>query len=241
MADTEHPLFGAEVRADRAIRHIAEFNEVLQRWVEAHPDALMVNPEPDGSFDLLKREEPSLPDDLLPVASAIIGDTIYNLRASLDYVVYALAVLGNKGEHVSGTQFPIEDDPSTFEGRVTGKHPITKNRVSQTLRKVPPAAVDMIRKLQPFAGSEWTKLLQSLSNPDKHTALTGLHSKAEFTFNPSAVEVREGQLYARGDFAVQVFFLGTEDVPEALDVPDTLEFLERCVRLTIKAFKPFFD
>lgn len=240
MGETErHPLFGAELRVDRAKRHIAELNEVLHQWAQAHPDALTLNRQPDGGFNLLERDDSGLPVDLLAEASAVIGDVVYNLRAALDYTVYALAVIGNNGNEVSGTQFPIEDDPDDFAGRVSGRHPVTQKRIAQHLRKVPGPAVEMIRKLQPFAGSKWTKTLQSLSNPDRHRVLTALRSKAEFTFDPRAVSLQGDELAITGDVAVQVFFLGTEEDPEVLDAPDTLEFLERCVRLTIQAFKTF--
>lgn len=237
--DTTHPLYGAQIRRDRARRHLAELNEVLRSWAEAHPDALVVDPEPTGGFNLLRRRDAELPQELLPEASAIIGDVLYNLRAALDYTVYALAVLGNGGNNVSGTQFPIEDDPDDFAGRVSGTHPVTGRKIAQYLRKVPPTAVAMIRDLQPFHGLQWTRTLRVLSNPDRHRALTSLRSKAEFKFNPRSAEVREGQLYVKGDVAVEVFFLGSGH--EVLDVSDTLEFLETRVGLTIESFKPFFD
>ena len=54
---------------------------------------------------------------LIPAMLGIlIGETIYNLRAILDYLVYELAIL-DSGQIQKGTQFPIEDTESEFDSQ----------------------------------------------------------------------------------------------------------------------------
>jgi hypothetical protein len=164
-----------------------------------------------------------------------IGDALYNLRAALDYVVYAIAIYNNKVRHVPGTQFPIEDDPAMFDARVTGRHPRDKKkRVAQYLRCVPPSAVAEIRKLQPFEGTLWTGSLRELSNPDKHRSVTELSSRS--AFKGEIERLPDGTPAAiHGNFEVQVFFRGTET-----DAVDTLQLLEREVRAAVELFKRGF-
>ena len=67
----------------------------------------------------------------LAQTSLWMGETIYNLRSALDYLVYVLARAG-KPSNVRDTQFPIEDTMDNFAGRITGKHPKVGNACGHT-------------------------------------------------------------------------------------------------------------
>jgi len=198
-----------------------------------HPELIEAVVVEDGKLKFKPRTP--LTVEPLALASVTIGDALYNLRAALDYLVYVTAIYNNKLRHVPGTQFPIEDDPAMFKARVTGRHPRDKKkRVAQYLRCVPPAAVEQIRKLQPFEGTLWTRSLRELSNPDKHRTVTELSSRSSFQGN--IVRLPDGTPTAvEGNFEVQVFFRGTE-----ADAVDTLELFEREVRATVELFKRGF-
>jgi len=231
--EPQHPLFGASLRVDRAAKHIQELRAGLQAWTDMHPELVEGIVVDDGE----PKFRPKMPLTIEPLAlaSVTIGDALYNLRAALDYLVYAIAIYNNKIRHVPGTQFPIEDDAAMFDARVTGVHPRDKKkRVAQYLRCVPPSAVAQIRKLQPFEGTLWTGSLRELSNPDKHRTVTALSSRS--SFRGEIVRSPDGTPTAvQGNFEVQVFFGGTET-----DAVDTLELLEREVRATIELFKTGF-
>jgi hypothetical protein len=86
----------------------------------------------------------------------LVGEITYNLRCSLDYLVYALAAL-DAGSPQKGTQFPIMYAPQDFAGR--GK---------AMLNGVNSVHIAAIERLQPYNGCQWTARLRDLSNMDKH-------------------------------------------------------------------------
>jgi hypothetical protein len=107
-------------------------------------------------FDLIHPVE-----KIPPKVAILVGEAVYNFRASLDYLVGALAVTnGRAAEHRRRTQFPIE---STAEGFAARRHSF--------LEGISDAHISIIRAYQPFAGCQWTARLAELSNLDKHNAL----------------------------------------------------------------------
>jgi hypothetical protein len=231
------PLFGAELRVDRAAQHIAELKERIQAWADLHPGAF--KPTFDDETQEWDWEVVTpLPVEELGKASMVIGDALFNLRAALDYTVYTLAISNNRWKPVLGTQFPIEDSPDMFEGRITGTHPKTGKAMACYLLKVPPGAVRIIKTLQPFAGCTWTAQLRDLSNPDKHRELTALSSTGLFVpeGEPEIIEANgQKTVNVRGRFHVEVTF-----GRPGPDAADTLDFLEREVRATIALLKRGF-
>ena len=201
----------------------------------------MVHPQlVEGTNKIRFKPVVALPIEELGKASMVIGEILYNLRAALDYIVYATACANNKAKHVGGTQFPIETDPDVFEGRVTGKNPKTGESVKQYLRKVPPSALERIRQLQPFSGCAWTPLLRDLSNPDKHRGLNALSSQAEWIDEGTNATASDGRLILNieGHFEVEVIF--TAAGAAGADVTDTLDLFEREIRATVQLFKRAF-
>jgi hypothetical protein len=176
---------------------------------------------------------------LLPLASVTIGETVYNLRAALDYLIFEIARANNGGKNVSGTQFPIESSEETYWARSTGKTPDGK-RVAQYLRKVPQPVVADLAQYQPFAGCEWTRMMQALSNADKHQAPSGLRSNSEFIQKSPILlerdpETGDERQVVIGDVEVQVFLTTGEDVV------DTLKLLQRETRALIRSYANLFQ
>jgi len=166
--------------------------------------------------------------------SVTIGETIYNLRAALDYVIYDLAAFG-AGEPVYGTQFPIEEKQTRFLSRVTGKNAEGED-VGHFLKDVPPGAITLVAKLQPYAGCIWTRDLRDLSNPDKHRHLAPLRSNLVATVKESKVvavdpETGLGSVEIRYDAEVEVFF------GDGRPVLETLQALCGEVDATVALFK----
>jgi hypothetical protein len=57
------------------------------------------------------------PDILIPI---LIGEIAYNLRSSLDYLVFELARF-DSGAVQDNTQFPIDDTPKKFKGHIASR------------------------------------------------------------------------------------------------------------------------
>ncbi len=91
----------------------------------------------------------------------LIGEVIQSLRKALDYSVYRLACFDSKSI-VEKTQFVIVDSEKDFKGQkwhlrgLTGEH------------------IAMLERLQPYNGCHWAKVIDELSNPDKHETLTAV-------------------------------------------------------------------
>ena len=157
------PLRGAYARLTRANVHLRDFKRRAERFNRSHLDHLSYDFNPQTQLAHVhwdKGREPSAG------MSIVVGETIYNLRAALDYLVYELARRDSRSEQ-NGTQFPIESTPEGFERRCDE----TRDR-GVFLRGLLPEHKAAIKILQPCCGCNWTKLLADLSNPDKHRKLT---------------------------------------------------------------------
>lgn len=215
----------------RARRLIGTLKRQLQAWAEAHRDFIeAVQDETTKQIYLTTAGDTKM----LGRISITSGETIYNLRAALDYVVYDLARIG-VGKPVAGTQFPIEETQAKFNSRISGKN-AKGEPVPQHLKGVPPGAIRLIAQLQPFAGCRWTRELRDLSNPDKHRHLSSLRSNLAGKINEAEMvdfdpETLRGSLRIRFDAEVEVFF--ADDRP----VLETLQDLCREVDATVQMFK----
>jgi hypothetical protein len=113
-ARPKHPLFGAEARARRASVHIRSLRRHVRRWAEAHGDEINIQVNDAGEII-----DGNLPDpELLGRAGIWIGEAVYNLRSSLDYLVYNIASVCNGMRDVPQTQFLICDEPDEFWDQV---------------------------------------------------------------------------------------------------------------------------
>jgi hypothetical protein len=158
------PLDSALQRVKRTEKHLADLDAEIVSFQEAQGQFRWHELNEEQIAEHWAQAEKTLPPDII---SVLIGEIAYNLRVALDYLVYGLAAI-DSGSIQNGTQFPIEDDPEVFRGRQTGKHPVTGRPVARYLIGINIAHVALIEKLQPYNGCDWTKLLRTLSNPDKH-------------------------------------------------------------------------
>ncbi len=151
-------LTGAFRRIDRADQHLNELRRAIEEyWID-----------PRNEYDYrLEGEPPRVivvppvdPAPLPQLLSILVGETIYNLRSALDYLVYELAWL-DTGLPQPGTQFPIDEKEATFARRTNG-----------FLKGLSALHRFKIEAYQPYSGCRWTRRLRVLSNPDKHQMLT---------------------------------------------------------------------
>lgn len=105
----------------------------------------------------------------------LIGEIIQCLRKSLEYLVYELACYDSKSI-VEKTQFVIVDCEKKFRENLWHLQGLTGEHRA------------MFERLQPYNGCNWTKLLQELSNPDKHKTLTAVKHPIALSLDPSNTE-----------------------------------------------------
>jgi hypothetical protein len=158
----KRPLDDAWLRFQRADRHLAEANELVQKFGDACKHYIVTDNNRNPTPTFVLESTPDLPI-MLPL---IVSDAIHNMRAALDYIVFELARY-DSGKVQNGTQFLIEDfkiDPANpkrgFEGRKGDR-----------LKGLSSKHVGMIEALQPYRGVEWTKTIRDISNKDKHRNL----------------------------------------------------------------------
>jgi hypothetical protein len=175
-------LNGVYIRIEWASEHIGVLKD-MQRSIEyIDPNTVRIQGHmptikelPDGRKEIITPwidlGEP-ISD---PKWSRELGYAVFNLRAALDYLVYALAFL-DSGVEQKGTQFPICSSQSSFKKGVERGH----------LRGVNPSHKAAIQALQPYNGGNWLKHLASLSNPDKHMHLISVASQNFGTFDLSS-------------------------------------------------------
>ncbi len=160
-------LDGARARLLRAQGHLREFQTETQNFLSSTTYTIW-------SGDLTGTFQGS--SDVPPphLLSILVGETIYNLRAALDYLIYELALL-DSGRIRNNTQFPIEDPPKDERDRAAWEKSWDDGRTHPRLNGVSDKHKATIRKFQPFERCEWTRTLRHLSNPDKHRRLIAVN------------------------------------------------------------------
>jgi len=159
-------LRGAKLRNQRAANHLWELERKITEFqgdevrATVDKDALEAGEVTQPVIDWSSAKRP--PTWWMAI---VAGETLYNLRASLDYLVYALAVL-DSGARQKNTQFPIAATSAAW----------SKQRAAR-LRGVNIHHRARLESYQPFRGCEWTRTLRDLSNPDKHQTLTSVHTR----------------------------------------------------------------
>jgi hypothetical protein len=175
----------AKLRVDRANHHLADVKRTL-RALNREFTARYYDPGDDWSEELgeLRAQHIHL----------IIGDFVSNLRTALNYVAVALA------KRDSGTlragpkvQFPIESSPDLF-----AKHRATY------LEGVSDEHVTEIKRVQPYNGCEWTKLLQRFSNQDKHLSVITIHHEIVGSTTYRKAKISTGDRCMKMDCRVEV-------------------------------------
>jgi hypothetical protein len=223
-------LADAFLRLDRAGEHLSNLETRIEtfRASQKNKVTLLIEADRPGPGIRDETEEPPR------IISVIAGEVVYNLRAALDYLVYALAWL-DSCKHQPKTQFPIESSRKVFEGRR-----------DTVLKGVSHEHVAAIQALQPFEGCNWIGLLRDASNQDKHWALAVTSAAYSGTIEidpavPSPVTeayaraFTEGKVDVKHDPTIDVTFVNGPPVLKPLKA------LETEVRAVLQAFEPEFE
>ncbi len=153
-----HPLDGARLKIVRAQEHLDSLKFEIGKYLDSQPYEFR------SEFNSNAVSAYSAEINATPVRlGCIFGDCLSNLRASLDYVAWQLAVKYSAVAPVIGKDriyFPFSKDAVGF----------STNGSPQFARiGVPTQAINIIESVQPYqAGYEMIGTLNRLVNEDKH-------------------------------------------------------------------------
>lgn len=228
------------LRIDRAEKRLGELKRELAAYEKANVSSEI---KVDGGSASIT----SWPTNPPPKIGITAGEIVYNLRAALDYLVFELAFHDSFNTSLDSinmrTQFPIEDTPEGFKGRID---PIKRRggTIDNALTGVSPDHIAAIEALQPYKGVDWTKLLRDLSNEDKHRTipLLGYYMPIR-TINVGGTEQEAAALggYRKpGDMNVYyptTFVVYFANASTGGNIAETLEILKTEVRTVIDSFE----
>lgn len=225
-------LDGAYQRVGRAGKHLTNLNRRVNTVRQTIVDGVVFERKPQ-KFQLpngrivngvLGSATFPINFPIPPIINILIGETIYNLRAALDYLIYDLAIL-DSGQVIDGTQFPIDDTVEGFKGR-------RKN----FLKGLSDKHIAAIERLQPCYGCNWTKDIRVLSNPDKHRHLTVIRHPVNISLTEGSTEaIIAGQTVdVKKDISINIAF------SNGMPVVETLKRLKLEITKTLDAFTPEF-
>jgi hypothetical protein len=212
------------LRIDRAGEHLEDLETRVAAFVESQRDSIVFEANEIG----IRIE--NVGDDPPATLGVIVGEVLYNLRAALDYLVYALAWLDSEA-HQAHTQFLIEDSPEVFD-----------SKRSWRLKGLSDEHAAAIKRLQPFDGPNWLRVLRETSNRDKHWALhfVTAQGSGHFEFDPPISSanldaLRAGEVDVKHTGSVEITF------DDGTPILEALQQLHSEVRALVEAFKPEFE
>jgi len=181
-------LWDYERKRARAMLHLDVLRESVEGFTNVKRQRVLGEFDADASQHIF--EVPL--EGIDPEWALLVGDFVYDARASLDYLITALIRSTGKQEH-DASQFPIYGI-----GRKPGASWLEVEQrwdtdpgggIRRNLDRTPPATKAALKQLQPFYGVPTTNpvqhslfALQTLSNRDKHRRLNLLVHRAAINF-----------------------------------------------------------
>ena len=202
-------LDGPLTKLDRARQHLREFDRAADEFVTSEPRpyrGISETDSRDGGRVWRLKIERHPPDRL----GLLVGDIIHNMRASLDHLVWQLALLTTPTPNAR-TEFPIYlDAQPASSGRSA-----FKREGQAKIRDIPQTAQSVIESKQPYHASDpehtpiW--LLHTLDIEDKHKLIptlgvlaTGALGFPEGVLTDHQTDSRGGSAFEDGDMLLRV-------------------------------------
>lgn len=167
-------------RWSRADAHRVSLAQIWNAYIEDDPYDFSLDSQGDGTYILRVWQESPMPADF----AVVMGEWLYNLRSTLDYVVWATAV------HVSGQrpppqeeklQYPVYESAEAWRNNYHRLHPLEEHHR------------EMLHTMQPFNGDLDTNYLwwiNHLARIDRHRRL--IDGTAYLAVLDPVVQVPEG-------------------------------------------------
>lgn len=146
------------VKVERAKEHLRSLETEVRSYLASTPYVVGTRRDPESRrlIYFLVSVQPT------PLKiSAILGDSIHNLRSALDHLAYQLVSVGTGKAPSSHVYFPIADDRTKY----------LEQRRHQ-IKGASPQAIAAVDALTPYkGGSDTLWKLHKLNNVDKHRVL----------------------------------------------------------------------
>lgn len=145
-----------DLKLDRARTHIDELDRLIAEHHAEYPAVVDARYGDSGSLAHLGVHVKALPRSV----SALIGDAVHNLRASLD--ILAVQLVNDASPGARNVHFPFAVNAEQLEAMI----------VSKRFDRAGPDAVALLRKWRPFTGGNADlRGLHDLDIRDKHNAI----------------------------------------------------------------------
>lgn len=158
---SENPFEACWHRWDRADEHRRALTSLWNEYIADHPFDYSLDHAGDGTYILRVWQQRQMPAAM----SVVMGEWLYNLRAALDYTMWATAAyvaceVPPPGEAV--LQYPIYDDPAAWQRNLYRLRGLTEGH-----RK-------LLETMQPFnsdADANFLGWINRLARIDRHRRL----------------------------------------------------------------------
>ena len=173
LADTWTRLYRAKENYDALTLEVNEFlyeyvKRMVRGWNQQSQAFVLQLPHPRES-------------EITGRTLSLVGDIVEDLRAALDYMVFALSALNAPDLKENIPQFVIADTETDFEGQ-------SKRRLCYLTKE---QKTDFIRKLQPFNGNPMLGLLRDIAGQSKHRRLLSVRNDSDWEINMDVVRNRD--------------------------------------------------
>jgi hypothetical protein len=180
----------AILKLQRADSHIRDLDYIVFTYLQTKPydithESHLIS-DKHGFYISLTEKPPKL-------LQTVIGDAVHNLRATLDYLIAAIAVANGKSPN--DTAFVTAEDSTALEMRLKDK-----------VKKAGDRAMQIIRDLKPYPGGTNALVdLHKLDLIDKHRAILAVAGAGDFgqryipEIGPNRVTVQKSSVYILGD------------------------------------------
>lgn len=146
-----------KLKFERAREFIQELRREIRIYFDNDPYKISTKRDPKTRRLIYYVE---VVKDVPPKIQIITGDTIQNLRSSLDHLAYRLFIVaGGSSGSARHVYFPISPDKATFDA------PETQKKIASMTK----AAISIIHAAKPYhGGNDVLWQLHQLNNIDKH-------------------------------------------------------------------------
>lgn len=159
----EPPIARVALKYNRAYEQFKALHKEVGGWIDRNGETPVTERNAEGTEYALVLKLREIPG--LERWAVITGDILFNLRCTLDHLVYALAVEKsgkNPPEWGHRLQFPIADTKDDWDDAIRGHR----------LDGISDEALTFIKSEQPYnGGNKILSVLRSLSDIDKHRTL----------------------------------------------------------------------
>ncbi len=142
---TAEPVFNHEWKLARAVEHFKALEKEVRSWATGDPYSIAGERKHDGETVLSIESVNNPPPRYW---SSLVGDCLYNLRSTLDHLVYELALAYNGGQ-------PLPDDVAKdLEFPIFGTRRMKDGERKRKIGALSPAAQAVIEGMQPHRYGE---------------------------------------------------------------------------------------